>query len=74
MTTRVLAWLTCLFWPAAALLGRLRYAQKFVVVGLVLLIPLGVTAGAYVDLQRGQIAFSEKERQGVELHGAADRA
>ena len=41
-----------LFGPAAALIGRLRYAQKFVVVGLVLLIPLGFVATAYVRLQR----------------------
>jgi diguanylate cyclase (GGDEF)-like protein len=54
-----------LFGPAAALIGRLRYAQKFVVVGLVLLIPLGFVATAYVDLQRDQIAFSAKERSGV---------
>ena len=54
-----------LFGPAAALIGRLRYAQKFVVVGLVLLIPLGFVATAYVGLQRDQIAFSAKERNGV---------
>ena len=54
-----------LFGPAAKLIGRLRYAQKFVVVGLVLLIPLGFVAAAYVGLQRDQIAFSVKERDGV---------
>jgi diguanylate cyclase (GGDEF)-like protein len=53
------------FRPAAALLGRLRYAQKFAMVGLVLLVPLGLVANAYVSLQRGQIAFSAKERTGV---------
>ena len=51
--------------PAAALIGRLRYAQKFVVMGLVLLIPLGFVATAYVGLQRDQSAFSAKERSGV---------
>jgi diguanylate cyclase (GGDEF)-like protein len=56
-----------LFRPAARLLGRLRYAQKFTVVGLVLLVPLALVAGAYVDLQRDQIAFSAKERSGVVL-------
>jgi diguanylate cyclase (GGDEF)-like protein len=55
------------FRPAAALVGRLRYAQKFVVVGLVLLVPLGYVAKAYVDLQRSQIAFSAKERVGIEF-------
>jgi diguanylate cyclase (GGDEF)-like protein len=54
-----------LFRPAATLLGRLRYAHKFVVVGLVLLLPLGFVAKAYGDLQDGQIAFSAKERVGV---------
>jgi len=54
-----------LFGAAAALIGRLRYVQKFVVVGLVLLIPLGFVATAYVGLQRDQIAFSVKERNGV---------
>ncbi|MFF5289387.1 putative bifunctional diguanylate cyclase/phosphodiesterase [Paractinoplanes globisporus] len=54
-----------LFGAAATLIGRLRYAQKFVVVGLVLLIPLGFVAAAYVGLQRNQIAFSAKERNGV---------
>jgi diguanylate cyclase (GGDEF)-like protein len=56
-----------LFRPAARLLGRLRYAQKFIVVGLVLLVPLALVAGAYIDLQREQIAFSAKERSGVVL-------
>jgi diguanylate cyclase (GGDEF)-like protein len=63
-TSRVL---THLFRPATALVGRLRYAQKFVVVGIVLLVPLGFVAAAYVQLQREQIAFSAKERQGVAL-------
>src|SRR2546423_10654022 len=53
------------FWPAAALVGRLRYAQKFIVVFLVLMVPMGFVAQAYVNLQRGQIAFSAKERVGV---------
>ena len=53
------------FGVAATLIGRLRYAQKFVVVGLVLLIPLGFVAAAYVGLQRDQVAFSAKERNGV---------
>ena len=62
MVTRALG---ALFGPATALIGRLRYVHKFVVVGLVLLIPLGFVATAYVGLQREQIAFSAKERGGV---------
>jgi diguanylate cyclase (GGDEF)-like protein len=58
-----------LFAPAAALVGRLRYAQKFLVVGLVLLIPLGFVATAYVQLQNAQRAFSGKERTGVAYLG-----
>jgi diguanylate cyclase (GGDEF)-like protein len=56
---------SAVFRPAAAVVGRLRYAQKFAVVGLVLLVPLGLVANAYVSLQRAQIAFSAKERDGV---------
>jgi diguanylate cyclase (GGDEF)-like protein len=55
------------FGPGAALIGRLRYAHKFIVVGLVLLVPLGCVAVAYVQLQRAQSAFSAKERLGVEF-------
>ncbi|OLB74313.1 MAG: hypothetical protein AUI14_23840 [Actinobacteria bacterium 13_2_20CM_2_71_6] len=64
MTSRALK---LVFGPAAALVGRLRYAQKFVVVGIVLLVPLGFVAMAYVQLQHQQIAFSAKERKGVAL-------
>jgi diguanylate cyclase (GGDEF)-like protein len=51
--------------PSAALVGRLRYAHKFAIVGLVLVLPLAVVAGAYVKVQRNQIAFSARERHGV---------
>ena len=54
-----------LFAPAARLVGRLRYAQKFVVVGLVLVVPLGFVAAAYVDLQRQMVAFSSAELRGI---------
>ncbi len=56
-----------IFLPAAHLVGRLRYAQKFAVVGLVLLLPLGFVARAYVQLQNDRIAFSARERVGVTL-------
>ena len=51
--------------PATELIGRLRYATKLVVIGLVLLIPLGVTVDAYVNVQRDQIDFSNRERDGL---------
>jgi hypothetical protein len=65
MTSRVLAGLGWIFRPATALASRLRYAQKFAVAGLVLMVPLGFVAKAYVDLQNGQIAASAGERSGV---------
>jgi methyl-accepting chemotaxis protein len=51
--------------PARALIGRLRYGQKILLVALVLLLPLGFVVFAYVEIQRGQVAFSAKERDGV---------
>src|SRR5919198_3688456 len=53
-----------LFSPAAALMGRLTYARKFVLIGLVLLVPAGVALHAYWAQQGVQIAFSAKERVG----------
>ncbi|GIE78511.1 hypothetical protein Aph02nite_44610 [Actinoplanes philippinensis] len=52
-------------WPAAALIGRLRYAQKFLLVGLVLLVPLVVTANSYIAVQREQIDATVREQQGL---------
>ena len=54
-----------IFLPAAALLGRLRYAHKILLVAVVPLIPLGLVTWGYVDIQRGQVAFSAAERDGV---------
>ncbi len=54
-----------LFRPATALVGRLRYAQKFVAVGLILMLPLGFVAKAYVDVHTEQINLSMRERTGV---------
>src|SRR5437764_7636905 len=51
--------------PAALLLGRLPLALKFLVVGLVLVVPLGVVVYAYVDTESGVVAFSAKERIGI---------
>jgi X-X-X-Leu-X-X-Gly heptad repeat protein len=53
------------FAPASVLLGRLRYAYKIALVTVVLLLPLGFVTWGYVDIQRGQVAFSAKERDGV---------
>jgi hypothetical protein len=54
------------FGPATAVLGRLRYAQKFALIGLVLLAPLAYVVNAYVTEKGAQIAFSAKERVGTE--------
>ncbi|GGK33865.1 chemotaxis protein [Pilimelia terevasa] len=54
-----------LFAPAAALLGRLRYAQKAMVVAAVLFLPLAFVTLGYVNIQRGQVAFSALEREGI---------
>jgi methyl-accepting chemotaxis protein len=53
------------FRPATALMGRLKYAQKFVLIGLVLLAPLAFVANAYLGQQGAQTSFSGKERVGV---------
>ena len=55
-----------MFSPAKALLGRLRYAYKIIVVTVVLLLPLGFVTWGYVGIQRDQVAFSARERVGVE--------
>jgi methyl-accepting chemotaxis protein len=51
--------------PAIALLDRMSYARKIVVVGLVLALPLGIVSWAYVGVQRANIGFTEREREGV---------
>jgi methyl-accepting chemotaxis protein len=53
------------FSPAIALLGRLKYAYKIVLVTVVLLLPLGFVTWGYINIQTGQVAFSGKERDGV---------
>ncbi|MBT8224367.1 MAG: EAL domain-containing protein [Dactylosporangium sp.] len=66
MGARALALLAVLLRPASALIGRLRYAQKFLVVALVLLVPLGFTANAYVSVQRLQISSTTREQHGLQ--------
>jgi len=55
------------FAPADALMARLTYARKFVLIGIVLLAPAAIALHAYWSQQGGQIAFSAKERVGVAL-------
>jgi methyl-accepting chemotaxis protein len=51
--------------PAARLLGRLSYAWKFVLVGLVLALPMGYATQAFVVEKHAQEAFSAAERDGI---------
>jgi methyl-accepting chemotaxis protein len=54
------------FGPAAWVMGRLRYAQKFVLVGVILIAPLAYVLNAYLSDKDASIAFSAKERLGVQ--------
>jgi methyl-accepting chemotaxis protein len=54
-----------MFVPAARLMGRFKYAQKFVLVAIVLLIPLAYVGYAYLKEQGTKVGFSAKERVGV---------
>ena len=56
-----------LFAPAMALMARLRFAQKFALIGLVFVAALAFTGRAYLRSQDGQIAFSAKERVGLRV-------
>src|SRR5690242_16849477 len=51
--------------PAARLLGRLRYWQKFLLIGLVLVAPLGYVVLSYLGVQSRDTSFAVKERVGV---------
>ncbi len=46
-------------------MGRLKHVARFVLVTVALLMPMGLVMWGYVDIQRGQVAFSAKERDGV---------
>ena len=53
------------FNPAVRLIGRLRYSQKFMLIGLVLVVPLAVVVKSYLDVQSRDTSFAVKERVGV---------
>ena len=53
------------FIPADRLISRLRYSQKFVLIGLVLILPLGWVVKSYVGVQSTNTSFADKERLGV---------
>jgi methyl-accepting chemotaxis protein len=55
------------FTPALRLLARLRFAHKFALIGLVLVVAVAVVGQAYLKVQHTQIAFSAKERVGIRV-------
>jgi methyl-accepting chemotaxis protein len=55
------------FRPALRLLSRLRFAHKFALIGLVLVVAVAVVGQAYLKVQHTQIAFSAKERVGIRV-------
>ena len=57
--------LRALFQPAAGLMGRLPYARKFLLIGVVLLAPLAFVTQQYVTEKNAQEAFSALELDGV---------
>src|SRR5262245_14400614 len=51
--------------PAVALMNRLGYAQKFALIGLLLLTPLAVVSYLQVRLATASLDFNQKESYGV---------
>jgi diguanylate cyclase (GGDEF)-like protein len=55
------------FRPAASLLARLRFAHKFLVVGMVLAVPLAVVVFAYSSEQTDAVSASHTEQVGLRV-------
>ncbi len=55
-----------LFAPGARLMGHLRFSSKAVLICVMFLVPLAWLSLAYYTAQSDSIAFSEKERLGVQ--------
>jgi methyl-accepting chemotaxis protein len=51
--------------PAANFIGRLRYAQKFLLIGVIMAIPLVWVVISYVGVQNSGISFATSEQRGV---------
>jgi methyl-accepting chemotaxis protein len=54
-----------LFQPSMALMNRLRYAWKFLLIGVLVALPLGYVLYLQNDISTERIDFNEKERHGV---------
>jgi methyl-accepting chemotaxis protein len=65
MPTQFHAFTQRILGPADRLISRLWYPQKFVLIGLVLILPLGWVVKSYVGVQSTNTAFAAKERVGV---------
>jgi signal transduction histidine kinase/DNA-binding response OmpR family regulator len=52
--------------PAVALMSRLRYPQKFILISCLFAIPIGLMMYLWLAELRSQLAFAERERAGLE--------
>ncbi|WP_370246659.1 methyl-accepting chemotaxis protein [Nocardioides sp.] len=59
--------LTLLLAPAVAVVRRMRLTLRLVVLAVMLLVPTGVLAQAFLSTTNGQIAFAHDEQSGVEV-------
>src|SRR5258708_5574424 len=57
-----------LFAPAIALMNSLKYPQKFVLIGLLLLLPLVVVMRSYLQQVNGFVDFAAKEQLGLQYN------
>ena len=48
--------------PAVALMSRLRYAQKFLLLGLVMVVPLAWVVTSYLGVQSNGTSFADAEK------------
>ena len=54
------------FMPAVAIMNRLKFAYKFVLISLFLVLPFGVALYLFFSTNGSQLDFNQKERYGVE--------
>ena len=62
-----------LFVPATRVMARFRYAKKFALIAVVMLLPLAYVGYAYLADQGSKIGFSAKERVGVSYIAPANQ-
>src|SRR5262245_47194498 len=59
--------------PAVALMQRLRYPRKFLLISLLFSVPLGLLTYLWLDQIATQLAFTRQERAGLEYGSALTR-